>query len=89
VLIGDGKLRASLYFKIIGTLFPGNKIIYLKQSLIFLKTMFLNTNFIAAFTFKIQKKIKTKQLLKPLKEKRRGSYYLYKLRRYVYELSIN
>ena len=44
-----GFLGASVFSKVFGTLFPGNGTIYLKQDLIFMKPMFIHTNYIAKF----------------------------------------
>lgn len=44
-----GFLGASIFSKVFGTLFPGNGTIYLKQDLIFMKPMFIHTNYIAKF----------------------------------------
>lgn len=47
-----GMLSASLFSKVFGTLFPGLGTIYLRQSLIFLKPMYVNTNYVVEFTVK-------------------------------------
>lgn len=50
--IMHGMLGASLFSKVFGTLFPGEGTIYLKQSLNFLKPMFVDTLYIAEFQVK-------------------------------------
>lgn len=45
-----GMLGASIFSKILGTVFPGEGSIYLKQSLIFVKPMFVDTAYQATFT---------------------------------------
>jgi acyl dehydratase len=50
--IMHGMLSASLFSKVFGTLFPGEGTIYLKQSLSFLKPMYVNTDYEAVFTVK-------------------------------------
>lgn len=52
VPIMHGMLGASLFSKVFGTLFPGDGTIYLKQSLAFLKPMFVDTAYEAVFTVK-------------------------------------
>jgi acyl dehydratase len=52
VPIMHGMLGASLFSKVFGTLFPGEGTIYLKQSLAFLKPMFVDTVYEAVFTVK-------------------------------------
>ncbi len=52
VPIMHGMLGASLFSKVFGTLFPGEGTIYLKQSLAFLKPMFVDTLYEAVFTVK-------------------------------------
>ena len=52
VPIMHGMLGASLFSKVFGTLFPGEGTIYLKQSLSFLKPMFVDTVYEAVFTVK-------------------------------------
>ncbi len=47
-----GMLSASVFSKVLGTLFPGDGTIYLKQSLDFLKPMYVDTDYIALFTVK-------------------------------------
>lgn len=50
--IMHGMLSASLFSKVFGTLFPGEGTIYLKQSLNFLKPMYVETDYVAEFTVK-------------------------------------
>lgn len=50
--IMHGMLSASLFSKVFGTLFPGEGTIYLKQSLSFLKPMYVDTAYEAVFTVK-------------------------------------
>jgi acyl dehydratase len=50
--IMHGMLSASLFSKVFGTLFPGEGTIYLKQSLSFLKPMYVDTIYEAVFTVK-------------------------------------
>ena len=45
-----GMLGASIFSKILGTVFPGEGSIYLKQSLIFVKPMYVHTAYQAIFT---------------------------------------
>ncbi len=52
VPIMHGMLGASLFSKVFGTLFPGEGTIYLKQSLAFMKPMFVDTAYEAVFTVK-------------------------------------
>ncbi|GIV26962.1 MAG: hypothetical protein KatS3mg027_0776 [Bacteroidia bacterium] len=50
--IMHGMLGAALFSKVFGTMFPGEGTIYLKQSLNFLKPMYVDTPYIAEFTVK-------------------------------------
>lgn len=50
--IMHGMLGAALFSKVFGTLFPGEGTIYLKQSLNFLKPMYVDTLYSAVFTVK-------------------------------------
>ena len=50
--IMHGMLGASLFSKVFGTLFPGEGTIYLKQSLSFLKPMYVDVDYEAVFTVK-------------------------------------
>jgi acyl dehydratase len=52
VPIMHGMLGASLFSKVFGTLFLGDGTIYLKQSLAFLKPMYVDTAYEAVFTVK-------------------------------------
>jgi acyl dehydratase len=47
--IMHGMLSASLFSKVFGTLFPGEGTIYLKQSLNFLKPMYVEKDYVAEF----------------------------------------
>ena len=48
--IMHGMLGASLFSKVFGTIFPGEGTIYLKQSLSFLKPMYVDIDYQAIFT---------------------------------------
>ncbi len=50
--IMHGMLSASLFSKVFGTLFPGDGTIYLKQTLNFLKPMYVDTKYEATFMVK-------------------------------------
>jgi len=50
--IMHGFLGASIFSKVFGTLFPGEGTIYLKQSMAFVKPMYVDTNYEAIFTVK-------------------------------------
>jgi acyl dehydratase len=50
--IMHGFLGSSIFSKVFGTLFPGEGTVYLKQSLAFVKPMFVNTPYEAVFTVK-------------------------------------
>lgn len=50
--IMHGMLSASLFSKVFGTLFPGEGTIYLKQSLSFLRPMYVDTVYEAHFLVK-------------------------------------
>ena len=50
--IMHGMLGASIFSKVFGTLFPGEGTIYLKQSLGFLKPMYVDVDYEAIFTVK-------------------------------------
>lgn len=50
--IMHGMLGAALFSKVFGTLFPGDGTIYLKQSLSFLKPMYVDVDYEAVFTVK-------------------------------------
>ena len=47
-----GLLSSSVFSKVLGTLFPGEGTIYLKQSLVFLKPMFVDTTYEAVLKVK-------------------------------------
>ena len=48
--IMHGFLGGSIFSKVFGTLFPGEGTIYLKQSMAFVKPMYVGTNYDAVFT---------------------------------------
>ena len=48
--IMHGFLGGSIFSKVFGTLFPGEGTIYLKQSMAFVKPMYVDTNYDAVFT---------------------------------------
>lgn len=50
--IMHGFLGGSIFSKVFGTLFPGEGTIYLKQSMAFMKPMFVDTEYEAVFTVK-------------------------------------
>ena len=50
--IMHGFLGGSIFSKVFGTLFPGEGTIYLKQSMSFVKPMFVDTMYVATFTVK-------------------------------------
>jgi len=50
--IMHGFLGGAIFSKVFGTLFPGEGTIYLKQSMAFVKPMFVDTNYEAVFTVK-------------------------------------
>src|SRR6187401_757528 len=50
--IMHGMLGAALFSKVFGTLFPGEGTIYLKQTLNFLKPMYVDTKYDCIFTVK-------------------------------------
>jgi acyl dehydratase len=50
--IMHGFLGASIFSKVFGTLFPGEGTIYLKQSMAFVKPMYVDTAYEAVFTVK-------------------------------------
>ena len=72
--IMHGMLGASLFSKVFGTLFPGEGTIYLKQSLSFLKPMFVDVNYEAVFTVKEVLKDKHRAVIETLiKDKTTGN----------------
>jgi acyl dehydratase len=64
--IMHGMLSASLFSKVFGTLFPGEGTIYLKQSLTFLKPMYVDTPYEAVFTVKEVIKDKNRAVVETL-----------------------
>ncbi|HSI90359.1 MAG TPA: MaoC family dehydratase [Adhaeribacter sp.] len=50
--IMHGFLGGSIFSKVFGTLFPGEGTIYLKQTMAFVKPMFVDTPYVATFTVK-------------------------------------
>jgi acyl dehydratase len=71
--IMHGMLSASLFSKVFGTLFPGEGTIYLKQSLSFLKPMYVDTPYEAVFTVKELVKDKNRAVVETLiKDKNTG-----------------
>ena len=71
--IMHGMLSASLFSKVFGTLFPGEGTIYLKQSLSFLKPMYVDTQYEAVFTVKEVIKDKSRATVETLiKDKNTG-----------------
>ena len=64
--IMHGMLSASLFSKVFGTLFPGEGTIYLKQSLNFLKPMYVETDYIAEFIVKDVIKDKNRAIIETL-----------------------
>jgi len=71
--IMHGMLSASLFSKVFGTLFPGEGTIYLKQSLSFLKPMYVDVNYEAVFTVKEVLKDKNRAIVETLiKDKSTG-----------------
>lgn len=71
--IMHGMLSASLFSKVFGTLFPGEGTIYLKQSLSFMKPMYVDTVYEAVFTVKDVVKDKNRATVETLiKDKTTG-----------------
>jgi acyl dehydratase len=71
--IMHGMLSASLFSKVFGTLFPGEGTIYLKQSLSFLKPMYVDTDYEAVFTVKDLIKDKNRAVIETvIKDKNTG-----------------
>ena len=64
--IMHGMLSASLFSKVFGTLFPGEGTIYLKQTLNFLKPMYVDTMYEATFTVKEVIKDKNRAVVETL-----------------------
>jgi acyl dehydratase len=61
-----GMLGAALFSKVFGTLFPGEGTIYLKQSLNFLKPMYVDTKYQAVFTVRELIKDKNRAVVETL-----------------------
>ena len=73
--IMHGMLSASLFSKVFGTLFPGEGTIYLKQTLNFLKPMYVDTDYVAEFVVKDVIKDKNRATIETLiKQKATGSF---------------
>ncbi|MBA2611136.1 MAG: MaoC family dehydratase [Bacteroidetes bacterium] len=71
--IMHGMLSASLFSKVFGTLFPGEGTIYLKQTLNFLKPMYVDTAYEAVFTVKEVMKDKHRAIVETvIKDKTTG-----------------
>lgn len=70
--IMHGMLSASLFSKVFGTLFPGEGTIYLKQSLNFLKPMYVDTKYDAVFTVKEVIKDKNRAVVETLIKNKDG-----------------
>ena len=72
--IMHGMLSASLFSKVFGTLFPGEGTIYLKQSLNFLKPMYVDVTYEAVFTVKEVLKDKHRAIVENvIKDKNTGN----------------
>ncbi|MFN5183215.1 MAG: MaoC family dehydratase [Bacteroidota bacterium] len=72
--IMHGMLGASLFSKVFGTLFPGEGTIYLKQTLNFLKPMYVETDYEAEFTIKDVMKDKNRAIIETvIKDKASGN----------------
>lgn len=72
--IMHGMLSASLFSKVFGTLFPGEGTIYLKQSLNFMKPMYVDTAYEAVFTVKEVVKEKSRAIFETvIKDKATGT----------------
>lgn len=72
--IMHGMLSASLFSKVFGTLFPGEGTIYLKQSLNFLKPMYVDVTYEAVFTVKEVLKDKHRAIIETvIKDKTTGN----------------
>lgn len=71
--IMHGMLSASLFSKVFGTLFPGEGTIYLKQSLNFLKPMYVDVDYVAEFSVKDAIKDKNRAVIETvIKDKSTG-----------------
>ena len=72
--IMHGMLGAALFSKVFGVLFPGEGTIYLKQSLSFLRPMFVDVDYEAVFTVKEVNKEKHRAIVETvLKDKATGA----------------
>jgi acyl dehydratase len=72
--IMHGMLGASLFSKVFGTLFPGEGTIYLKQTLNFLKPMYVEIEYEAVFTVKEIMKDKNRAIIETvIKDKSSGN----------------
>lgn len=72
--IMHGMLGASLFSKVFGVLFPGEGTIYLKQSLSFLRPMFVDVDYEAVFTVKEVNKEKHRAIIETtIKDKVTGA----------------
>ncbi|MDI1354663.1 MAG: MaoC family dehydratase [bacterium] len=70
--IMHGMLSASLFSKVFGTLFPGEGTIYLKQTLNFLKPMYVDTPYEAVFTVKEVLKDKNRAIIETVIKDKEG-----------------
>ncbi len=71
--IMHGMLGAALFSKVFGTLFPGEGTIYLKQSLNFLRPMYVDVIYEAVFTVKEVVKEKNRAIVETqIKDKTTG-----------------
>lgn len=70
--IMHGMLSASLFSKVFGTLFPGEGTIYLKQTLNFLKPMYVDTHYDAVFTVKEILKDKNRAIIETVIRDKEG-----------------
>ena len=69
-----GMLGAALFSKVFGVLFPGEGTIYLKQSLSFLRPMFVDVDYEAVFTVKEVNKEKHRAIIETvIKDKSTGA----------------
>jgi acyl dehydratase len=72
--IMHGMLGAALFSKVFGVLFPGEGTIYLKQSLNFLRPMYVDIDYVAVFTVKEVDKVKHTAVIETvIKNKTKGS----------------
>jgi acyl dehydratase len=72
--IMHGMLGAALFSKVFGVLFPGEGTIYLKQSLSFMKPMYVEVDYEAVFTVKEVLKDKHRAVIETLiKDKATGN----------------